>query len=103
MAQNIGRFFVMAVFDGPIASHGEEHFVEEYMPNELFPILEEEAKRKYPSVSGLHELQSEWDFDRMFITVGASITNPSSAEEDFVTINFHIDNSGDISNITMDG
>lgn len=102
MAQNIGRFFVMAVFDGPLSTYSGEHFVEEYMPNELFPILEEAAKEKFPSLYSLHELENDWDLDRMFITVGASIANYRTDEEDFVSVNFHVDSSGEINNITMD-
>lgn len=102
MSQNIGRFFITAVFDGPMSIHGKEHFVEEYMPNELFLILEDAAKERFPSLYSLHELENDWNLDQMFIAVGASVTNYRTDEEDFVSVNFHVDLNGEIDNITMD-
>lgn len=103
MALDIGRYFVAAVFDGPVAAFGKEHFIEDYpISNELLDLLEEEAKKKFSSLYALHQFEAEWDLDRMFITVGGSIANYATDSEDFVSLNFHVNDKGYLSNITMD-
>lgn len=89
MAQNIGRFFITTTF-------GDE------ASDELFEILEDAAKEKFPSLYTLHQHQNEWDLDRMFITVDASIANYRDDEEKSVTVNFHVNSKGEINNITME-
>lgn len=93
---NIGKYFIMAVFSPNFAYRGNEHFVEEWMPNELFDILEAAAQEKYNNAS-LHQLHAEWDLDRFFITIGGEI----GTGDEFVVFNFHVGDNGKLRNITV--
>lgn len=85
----------MAVFSPNFAYRSNERFVEEWMPNNLFDILEAAAQEKYNNAS-LHQLHTEWDLDQLFIAIGGEI----GAGGQFVTFNFHVDDNGKLRNIT---
>lgn len=96
----IGPYFIMAIFS-PNFVPGRENTAEEFMPSELFDMLEEVAQREYNEKLWLHDMQVEWDMDRLFIDVGASIPEPDDTDEQFVTLRFHTNKSGELSKITL--
>jgi hypothetical protein len=97
----IGQYFIQAVFSNGFSAMGGEHWVEEFMPMELFTYLEEKAQEKFSKKLNLFEAYNEWDLDRFFITVGGAISEIDAEEDNDVTINFHVDRKGEISNITV--
>lgn len=99
----IGKFFIMAIFSSEFINERGENFVEEWMPNEVIEVLENEAEKKYGDIA-LHQTQNDWNIDKLFITVGGTIM-PSlgDAANVFVNFRFHADEiSGDLTNITVE-
>lgn len=89
----------MAIFSSNFSYHkgAKFHYVEKWMTNELFDILEAAVQKKYSNAS-LHELHNEWDLNRLFIAMGGEI----GMDDAFVTFNFHVDKKGCLYNITVE-
>lgn len=97
----LGQYFIIAIFSPNFVSYGNEHIVEEFMPSKCFDVLQQEVNKKYGTDVSLHNMQNEWDLDRLHLEVGGSISKANDEEEEYVTLHFKVNKKGQLGNITM--
>lgn len=98
---NIGKYFLMGLFEGKIVSDT----ITNYMPEELINILEEFANEIYEDAHvDLYNSKVNFiEIKRMYIDINGKFESIGSDEDPVsANVHFHIDSNGNIDSLTMD-